>query len=89
MRARGARLRHAARRDDVRGLRELLTDGRDALLVPAGEPEALAAALRRVLDDEELADQARRQAGAELARRDTEDAHGRRVTWPLRAAGRA
>jgi len=39
---------------DVRGLRELVTDGRDALLVPE-EPEALAAALRRVLDDPELA----------------------------------
>jgi glycosyltransferase involved in cell wall biosynthesis len=39
---------------DVRGLRELVTDGREALLVPE-EPEALAAALRRVLDDPELA----------------------------------
>ena len=39
---------------DVRGLRELVADGRDALLVPE-EPEPLAAALRRVLDDPELA----------------------------------
>jgi glycosyltransferase involved in cell wall biosynthesis len=39
---------------DVRGLRELVTDGENALLVPE-EPEALAAALRRVLDDPELA----------------------------------
>ena len=39
---------------DVRGLRELVTDGQDALLVPE-EPEALAAALGRVLDDSELA----------------------------------
>ena len=39
---------------DVRGLRELVTDGENALLVPE-EPEALAAALRRVLDDGELA----------------------------------
>jgi glycosyltransferase involved in cell wall biosynthesis len=38
----------------VRGLRELVVDGRDALLVPE-EPEALAAALRRVLDDPGLA----------------------------------
>jgi glycosyltransferase involved in cell wall biosynthesis len=40
----------------VRGLRELLTDGRDALLVPPDNPEALAAALRRVLDDRALAE---------------------------------
>jgi len=39
---------------NVRGLRELLFDGENALLVPE-EPEALAAALRRVLDDPELA----------------------------------
>ena len=39
---------------DVQGIRELVVDGRDALLVPQ-EPEALAAALRRVLDDRELA----------------------------------
>jgi glycosyltransferase involved in cell wall biosynthesis len=38
----------------VRGLRELLTDGEDALLVPE-DPEALASAIRRVLDDRELA----------------------------------
>ena len=39
---------------NVRGLRELVVDGRDALLVPE-EPGALAAALRRVLDEPELA----------------------------------
>jgi len=39
---------------DVRGLRELVTDEENALLVPE-EPAALAAALRRVLDDPELA----------------------------------
>jgi glycosyltransferase involved in cell wall biosynthesis len=38
----------------VRGLRELVTDGENALLVPE-EPDALAAALRRVLDDRKLA----------------------------------
>ncbi len=38
---------------NVRGLRELVADGQNALLVPE-EPEALAAALRRVLDDPEL-----------------------------------
>jgi glycosyltransferase involved in cell wall biosynthesis len=39
---------------DVRGLRELVTDGENALLVPE-EPDALAEALRRVLDDPQLA----------------------------------
>ena len=39
---------------NVRGLRELVADGENALLVPE-EPEALAAALRRVLEDRELA----------------------------------
>lgn len=35
----------------VRGVRELLTDEVDALLVPPDDPTALAAALRRVLED--------------------------------------
>jgi glycosyltransferase involved in cell wall biosynthesis len=39
---------------DVRGLRELVTDDQNAVLVPE-EPRALAVALRRVLDDPELA----------------------------------
>ena len=39
---------------NVRGLRELLTDGENALLVPE-EPGALAVALRRVLEEPELA----------------------------------
>ena len=39
----------------VRGLRELLTNGENALLVPPDDPHALAAALRRVLEDGELA----------------------------------
>ena len=39
---------------NVRGLRELLVDGENALLVPE-EPGALAAALRRVLEDPSLA----------------------------------
>lgn len=50
----------------VRGIRELLTDGRDSLLVPAGDAAALAAALRRVLADGALASRLA-QAGAELA----------------------
>ncbi len=44
---------------DVRGLRELLTDGENALLVAPGDPEALAAAIIRVLDDFELRERIR------------------------------
>jgi glycosyltransferase involved in cell wall biosynthesis len=40
---------------DTPGARELLTDGETALLVPAGDPAALAAAMRRVAADPELA----------------------------------
>lgn len=39
----------------VRGLRELVEDGRSALLVPAGDATALADRLRRVLGDRALA----------------------------------
>ena len=35
----------------VGGVPELVADGQTGLLVPPGEPAALAAALRRVLDD--------------------------------------
>jgi colanic acid/amylovoran biosynthesis glycosyltransferase len=45
---------------DVTGIPELVRDGRTGLLVPEGDPEALAAALARVLDD---ADLRRRLAG--------------------------
>jgi len=33
----------------------MLTDGRDALLLPPGDPEALAGAVRRLADDSDLA----------------------------------
>jgi glycosyltransferase involved in cell wall biosynthesis len=39
----------------VGGLLELIDDGRTGLLVPPGEPAALAAALRRLIDDRPLA----------------------------------
>jgi glycosyltransferase involved in cell wall biosynthesis len=40
----------------VRGIRELLTDSENALLVPPGDPEALASAIRRLLADRSLAE---------------------------------
>jgi glycosyltransferase involved in cell wall biosynthesis len=40
----------------VRGIRELLTDGENALLVPPGDPEALASAIGRLLADRSLAE---------------------------------
>ena len=40
---------------DTRGARELLVDGESALLVPPGDPEALAGALRRLAGEPELA----------------------------------
>jgi glycosyltransferase involved in cell wall biosynthesis len=39
---------------DTPAARELLADGESALLVPAGDPDALAAALLRLAGDEEL-----------------------------------
>ena len=41
---------------DTPAARELLTDGRDALLVPPGDPGALAAAVRALADNPDLAE---------------------------------
>jgi glycosyltransferase involved in cell wall biosynthesis len=41
----------------VGGVPEVVTDGENGLLVRAGDPEALAAALRRILDEPGLRDQ--------------------------------
>jgi len=58
---------------------EVLTDGRDALLVPAGDPGALAAAIGRLLEDERL-----RQALGVAGRRLVEERYsGARVAQSL------
>ena len=43
-------------------VREILTDGRNALLVPPNDPTALATAVRRLLNDRELASRLTKQA---------------------------
>jgi glycosyltransferase involved in cell wall biosynthesis len=57
----------------VRGIRELLTDGADALLVPEDDSEALAAAVTRILADQPLA-ASLADAGRKLARQYSEEA---------------
>jgi glycosyltransferase involved in cell wall biosynthesis len=47
---------------DLPSSREVLRDGQNALLVPAGDAAALGAAIRRVLDDRALAERLARQA---------------------------
>ena len=54
----------------IDGYRNVATDGEDALLVPPGDDEALAGALRRVLADDALgvlAARCRRPPGADFA----------------------
>lgn len=41
---------------DIMGFRDVVTDGREALMVPCGDRDALADALARVLDDDRLRD---------------------------------
>lgn len=57
----------------VRGVRELLTDGEDGLLVPPGDAPALASAVRSVLADDGLAARLA-TGGSELAARHSEQA---------------
>jgi glycosyltransferase involved in cell wall biosynthesis len=56
----------------VLGVRDLVSDGESALLVPPGDERALAGALKRVLDDRELADRLRAK-GLEIAAEHSEE----------------
>ena len=51
---------------DLPSVREILTDGRNALLVPPNDPPALAAAVRNLLDDRELAARLAAQARVDV-----------------------
>jgi glycosyltransferase involved in cell wall biosynthesis len=63
---------------DTPAARELLMDGESALLVPPGDPEALAGALRRLADDPDLARQLGARGQAVYRERASEEILGRR-----------
>jgi glycosyltransferase involved in cell wall biosynthesis len=63
---------------DTPAARELLTDGRDALLVPAGDAEALAATIEKVAADDALADRLAEAGRATYESHASEEVLGRR-----------
>jgi glycosyltransferase involved in cell wall biosynthesis len=63
---------------DTPGARELLVDGESALLVPPGDPGALATALRRLAEDSQLAQRVGAGGRAAYEERASEDVLGRR-----------
>jgi glycosyltransferase involved in cell wall biosynthesis len=65
---------------DVGSVSEAVENGVTGLLVPAGDPEALAAALRRVLSDPGLADRLRTAAREKAVREFTAGAMARAYT---------
>jgi glycosyltransferase involved in cell wall biosynthesis len=70
---------------DTPAARELLVDGESVLLVPPGDPEALAEALRRLRDDEGLARRLSEGGLAAYRERASEEVLGRR--WRSLLAG--
>jgi glycosyltransferase involved in cell wall biosynthesis len=70
---------------DLPSIREVLTHEQTALLVPAGDSDALASALRRLASDRDLADRLASNARA-LAPRYTWDARAARLESALTAA---
>ena len=59
------------------GVPEIVRDGENGLLVPAGDPAALAAALRRYLGDAELQQRLRAAAAASVEHLRPERVYGR------------
>ena len=51
----------------VGGVPEIVRDGENGLLVPAGDADALAAAIRRLMDDADLRDRLARAAAPSVA----------------------
>ncbi len=72
---------------DIPGYREVVRNGLDGLLVPPRDPAAMAAAVERVLSDENLADRLR-NAGLERARGIRLVGRGVASRGDLRARGR-
>jgi glycosyltransferase involved in cell wall biosynthesis len=60
---------------DLPSTRDILTDGENALLVPPDSPDALAEAIRRLLDDPGL--------GGQLSQRALDEVE--HYAWPRRA----
>ena len=75
----------------VGGVPEIATDGRDALVVPAHDPAIFAAALGRLLTDEELANRLGRAAAARVVAEFSPEAYARGLVEVYREvlAGRA
>jgi glycosyltransferase involved in cell wall biosynthesis len=75
---------------DIRGCREIAADGEEGLLVPAGDADALAAAVERLVADpdlrERLGSAARRKALREFDQRAV--ARASRRTYESVARGR-
>jgi glycosyltransferase involved in cell wall biosynthesis len=70
---------------DTPGARELLADGVSALLVPRGDPEALAAAIRRLAGDAGLAERVADRGHAVYRQQASEDVLGARWRTLLEA----
>jgi glycosyltransferase involved in cell wall biosynthesis len=70
---------------DTRAARELLADGVSALLIPPGDPEALAAAIRRLADDGALAERIAARGHAVYREHASEDVLGARWRGLLEA----
>ena len=68
----------------VGGIRETVVDGETGLLVPVGDPAALAAAVCRLLEDAELSARLAAEARSRVRRALLGGAHGRADTAPLR-----
>jgi glycosyltransferase involved in cell wall biosynthesis len=74
---------------DSRGVREYARPGENCLLVPIRQPEALAAAILRVLDDQVLRDRLRLEGPSTAARFDWQTAGDRFEAALVRVVQRA